>query len=124
MEKLLRNPSCSQQNTVCVCEFSPLPPRAGAVGLLHRTPLPPPILCMAQHGSERFCSQHCGSQIRQGGGTGDLPCIAGFRLSPAARSRDARTELQLQDVSAPVAMTRRAPLMRSLLLLCYWGNLL
>lgn len=44
--------------------------------------------------------------------------------SPAARSRDARTELQLQDVSAPVAMTRRAPLMRSLLLLCYWGNLL
>lgn len=67
MEKLLRNPSCSQQNTVCVCEFSPLPPRAGAVGLLHRTPLPPPILCMAQHRSERFCSQHCGSQIRQGG---------------------------------------------------------
>lgn len=124
MEKLLRNLSCSQQNTVCVCEFSPLPPRAGAVGLLHRTPLPPPILCMAQHGSERFCSQHCGSQIRQGGhGRPAMHCKLQAE-SPAARSRDARTELQLQDVSAPVAMTRRAPLMRSLLLLCYWGNLL
>lgn len=124
MEKLLRNPSCSQQNTVCVCVSSPLSPRGQELWVCC-TALRSLLPSFAWHSTDRSASALSTVAPRSGrGGTGDLPCIAGFRLSPAARSRDARTELQLQDVSAPVAMTRRAPLMRSLLLLCYWGNLL